>query len=298
MPKFENQGVDLHYRDIGDGPAVLFLHEFGGDHRSWEAQVGYFSQNYRCIVASARGYPPSAIPEDVAAYGQDLATADAVALLDHLKIEKAYVIGLSMGAYTGLMLALQHRRRLLALVAASGGAGSFPQTREAFIADASALAEAMIADGRVPAEAFANGPTRIQLKRKDIRRWREFRDHLAEHPALGSGNTLSRVQAARPSLYEFEAELAQIDVPVLLMVGDEDDPCLDTNLYLKRTMPTAGLAVVPKSGHLLNLEDPVGFNAAVSEFFDDIERGAWPPRKLTKSLFAGVGVNREADDQC
>ena len=79
-----------------------------------------------------------------------------------------------------------------------------------------------------------------------------------------------------PSLYEFEAQLAQVDVPVLLMVGDENDPCLDTNLYLKRTMPTAGLAVVPKSGHLLNLEDPDGFNAAVSELFGDVESGAWP----------------------
>ncbi len=276
MSNFKTRGLDLHFEDAGDGPAILFLHEFGGDHRSWSAQVSYFSQNYRCIVASACGYPPSAVPADIAAYGQDLATADAIALLDHLEIEQAYVIGLSMGAYTGLMLALKHRQRMLALVAASGGSGSFPPTRAAFIADATAMAEAMIADGRIPAEAFAKGPTRLQLKRKDAGRWQEFRDHLAEHPALGSGNTLRRVQAARPSLYEFEAELAQVDVPVLLMVGDEDEPCLDTNLYLKRTMPTAGLAVVPKSGHLLNLEDPDGFNAAVSEFFGDVESGAWP----------------------
>ncbi len=283
MSNFKTRGLDLHYEEAGDGPAILFLHEFGGDHRSWHAQVSYFSQNYRCIVASARGYPPSDVPADIAAYGQDFATADAVALLDHLEIQQAYVIGLSMGAYTGLKLALQHPDRLLALVAASGGAGSFPPTREVFIADSIAMAEAMIADGKIPAEAFANGPTRIQLKRKDAGRWQEFRDYLAEHPALGSGNTLRRVQAARPSLYDFEAELAGVDVPVLLMVGDEDDPCLDTNLYLKRTMPTAGLAVVPKSGHLLNLEDPAGFNATVSEFFGDVALGAWPSRLTAKN---------------
>ncbi len=289
MAYAERAGVKLYFEDTGAGSPILFLHEYGGDHRSWEPQVRYFSRWHRCIVVTARGYPPSDVPDDAAQYGQDHAIADALAVLDHLGLDKATVIGLSMGGYTALRLALQAPKRITAIVAASAGSGSYPAHREAFQREAEKLAAQILDQGRMPADAFAMGPTRTQLKRKDPRGWIEFRDHLAEHPAVGAAHTLSNVQAKRPSLYDFEEQFSACRVPTLLIVGDEDEACLDANLWLKRTMPTAGLDIAPKSGHLLNLEDPARFNAMVSGFLNAVSAAAWDVREQQTGSFGGVG---------
>jgi len=271
-------GVNLYFEQTGDGAPLLFLHEFAGDARAWNAQVGYFSRRYRCIVTAARGYPPSDVPADVNAYGWQRSLDDAVAVLDHLQIARCHVIGLSMGAYTGLLLALRHPERISALVAASGGSGAHPPDRAQFIEETLAAADRTLSEDGVAAEDMGNGPSRLQLKHKDPRGWRDFCDHLAEHPGIGSGYTLQKVQAARPGLHDFEAEFQSCPVPTLLMVGDEDEACLDVNLWLKRTMPMAGLSVIPKSGHLLNLEDPAGFNQRCADFLITAEKGQWRPR--------------------
>ena len=281
MPHTERDGVKLYFEDTGEGYPILFLHEFGGDHRSWEHQVRYFSRRYRCVVAAARGYPPSDVPSDPDAYGWEASLADAVHLLDHLGLAKAHVVGLSMGAYMGLMLAMRHPDRVSALVAASGGSGAYKPTRDAFIEEALASAERMQVAGAIAGEGMGMAPNRIQLKIKDPKGWREFVDHLSEHSAEGSAHTMRAVQAARPSLYDLDAELAGVTAPTLLMVGDEDDPCLDVNLHMKRIMPTAGMSVAPKSGHLLNLEDPARFNAEIDAFFVAVEAGRWPERDMS-----------------
>ena len=256
----------------------MFLHEFGGDTRSWRQQIDHFSSDYRCIALSCRGYPPSDVPTEDSGYGWQNSIDDAVALLDHLGLEKAHFVGLSMGAFSGLMLALRHPQRLLSLVAASGGSGAFPPTRQEFIGNCLRLAEAAVASPTMPADHMAYGPARIQLREKDRRAWDEFYAYLDEHPGIGSGMTQKWVQAARPSLHDFESEFAAVEAPVLLMVGDEDDACLDTNLWLKRVMPRSGLSVWPKSGHLLNLEDPARFNDEIAAFHALVTAAQWPDR--------------------
>ena len=278
MPTFEREGINLHFEDTGEGHPILFLHEFGGDVRSWEAQMRYFSRRYRCLALASRGYPPSDVPDDPAKYGWETSLADAVGLLDYLGLTQAHVVGLSMGAYTGLMMAMRHPYRVTALVAASGGSGAYPPTRENFIAETLAAADAIEKAGAVPATSMGEAANRIQLKIKDPRGWAEFVRGLGEHPATGAALTFRHVQGVRPSLYDFEAELAAVAMPVLLMVGDEDDPCIEVNLHMKRLMPMAGLSIAPKSGHLVNLEDPARFNAEVEAFFITAETGRWPAR--------------------
>ncbi|MBC8337362.1 MAG: alpha/beta hydrolase [Alphaproteobacteria bacterium] len=278
MASFKSAGIKLFYEETGRGHPLLFLHEFGGDARAWEQQVRHFSRRYRCIVTAARGYPPSDVPDDENAYGWEQSLSDAVAVLDHLKIDRAHVIGLSMGAYTGLMMALRHGERVSALVAASGGSGAHLPTRDNFIEETLKAAGQILKESRVPADDIARRPNRIQLKYKDPREWEKFRDHLSQHPGIGSGYTLRHVQAARPSLHDFKAELGSVSAPTLLLVGDEDEACLDINLWLKRTMPMAGLVVIPKSGHLLNLEEPARFNTLCGDFFTAAENGRWRKR--------------------
>lgn len=289
MPFVTHDAVQLFYEETGTGAPILFLHEYGGDYRSWEPQVRYFSRHYRCITMCNRGYPPSDVPNQPEQYGQDKNLADILAVIETLGLDDVTIIGLSMGAYNGLRLALSHSDRLRALVAASGGSGSKLDDREAFRAEAHKLSEQFLEHEFMPADGFANGPTRVQLKRKDPRGWQEFRDHLAEHPAVGAAYTLRNVQAERPSLYDFEDAFKACRVPTLLMVGDEDEACLDANVWLKRTMPTSGLYVAPKSGHLLNLEAPARFNQEVSDFLGAVDNGTWPVRDPSAATFAGVG---------
>jgi pimeloyl-ACP methyl ester carboxylesterase len=118
----------------------------------------------------------------------------------------------------------------------------------------------------------------MQLKDKDPRGFADFIRNFSEHSAQGSANTMLGYQARRPSLYDLTAEMARITAPVLIVAGDEDDATLEPSVLMKRTIPTAGLVVLPKSGHVLNLEDPALFNRLLEDFFHQVESGRWSAR--------------------
>ena len=282
-----DDGVTLHVEEAGSGEPVLFVHEFAGDHRSWEPQVRAFSRLYRCVTYAARGYPPSDVPSDPAAYSQARAADDAVAVLDGLGIERAHVVGLSMGGFCALHVGLRHPDRARSLVVAGTGYGAQPERQEAFRRESEAIAAAFEAEGTAAvAERYAVGPARVQFQGKDPRGWAEFAARLAEHSAEGSALTMRNVQARRPSLYDLRDALAALEVPVLLVVGDEDEGCLEPALMLKRTIPTSGLAVLPRTGHTINLEEPEAFDRLLGGFLASVEQGRWAardPRSLATS---------------
>jgi len=239
----------------------------------------FFSATYRCVTYAARGYPPSDVPTDPGAYSQERAVADAIAVLDGLKIRRAHVVGLSMGGFTALHLVLGHPERIGSAVVAGAGYGAQPERADAFRAESVLTAAAFAAEGAAKvAERYAAGPARVQFQNKNPRGWAEFAAALAGHSSLGSALTMRGVQAARPSLYALTDELATVSVPVLILVGDEDEGCLEPALMLKRTIPTAGLAVLPRTGHTANLEEPDVFNRVVDSFLSSVARGSWHPR--------------------
>jgi pimeloyl-ACP methyl ester carboxylesterase len=280
-------GIRLYYEETGSGTPVLFIHEFAGDHRSWESQVRGMGRRYRCIVYAARGYVPSEVPQDVNSYSQQHAVDDAIAVLDHLEIDQAHIVGLSMGGFTSLHLGLRHPDRALSIVVGATGYGAHPDARESFRAETQAIAAAMIEEGAAGfARRYALGPARVQLQNKDPRGWGEFAKRLGEHSVEGSVNTMLGVQRERPSLYDLVDELATLTVPALLLVGDEDEGCLDVNLMLKRAMPSAGLSVLPRTGHASNLEEPELFNRIVLDFLAAVDTGRWgmrDPRSISTS---------------
>ena len=291
-----DDGVTLHAEETGTGEPLLFIHEFAGDHRSWEPQVRFFSGTYHCVTYAARGYPPSEVPTDPDAYSQARAVADAISVLDGLSIDRAHLVGLSMGGFTALHLVLSHPDRVRSAVVAGAGYGAEPGHAEAFRAESVLTAAAFAAEGAAKvAERYAVGPARVQFQNKNPRGWAEFAAALAGHSSLGSALTMRGVQAARPSLYALTAELARITVPVLILVGDEDEGCLEPALMLKRTIPTSGLVVLPCTGHTANLEEPGTFNRAVDAFLASVARGAWRPRDPRSRSASTTGMSRHDD---
>ena len=271
MPLASVDGVKLHYEEAGQGLPLVFVHEFAGDSRSWRLQMQFFSRRYRAIAYNARGYPPSDVPDDPKAYSQDRAVDDIRGFLDALKISKAHVCGLSMGGYAALHFALRYPERALSVVVAGAGYGSVMTDREKFRQDAELTAKKFEVDGmQKAAELYARGPTRVQFIDKDPIGWQDFHDMLASGSAKGHALTLRGIQMTRPSVYELGDRMEKCQVPVLIMTGDEDEPCLEPNIFMKRKLPYSGLVVLPKSGHTINIEEPELFNRAVLDFLASV----------------------------
>ena len=279
MPYATANGVKLYYEEAGRGTPIVFVHEFSGDHRSWEGQIRHFSRRHRCVAFNARGYPPSEVPASVSSYSWRTAVEDVAVVMRHLSIGKAHIIGCSMGAYATLQFGLCHPRRALSLTAVSAGAGSDPSQHAQFIKASEATARSLLAEGLAPAMAkYRNAPNRIQLERKDARAFKEFFERFAEHSPLGHANTLRGVQMRRPTIYSLRGKLARLKVPLHVVVGDEDESSLGPGLFLKRACPAARLTIVPGTGHVVNVEEPALFNRLTEDFLVLVESGRWQPR--------------------
>jgi pimeloyl-ACP methyl ester carboxylesterase len=276
MPRAKVNGVELEYAEFGEGFPLVWSHEFAGSMESWLPQVHYFARRYRVITYNARGYPPSEVPNDPAAYSQDIAVEDLFGLLKHVGVDEAYIGGLSMGGATALHFGIRHPEMARALIIAAAGSGS--TNPEQFRQGCMNLADRLEKEGAAAFADYAGGPSRLQLRRKDPAGYQEFTDLLFAHSPSGSAHTMRGVQAGRPPIFAWEKEMQALAAPVLVLVGDEDGACIEPALFMKRHIPSCGLAVLPQSGHGINLEEPALFNALVSDFLAAVEAGKWDRR--------------------
>jgi pimeloyl-ACP methyl ester carboxylesterase len=278
-------GTKLYVEEVGSGLPVVFVHEYAADYRTWEPQMRHFARSHRCVTYSQRGYPPSDVPEDPGKYTQNLFRDDVVAVMDALKIDRAHVVGHSMGASTALHVGIRYPQRCISVTAAGCGYGSsadpklVEESRAASRENAKMFAENTMADAAVK---YGDGATRQAHKNKDPRGYAHFIKMLSGHSPLGHSLTMANLQAKRPTLWDMQADLKKFSPPLLIVVGDEDDWCLDASVFLRRTAPTAGLVVVPRTGHTLTSEEPEKFNAALAEFLAEAERGTWLSHKPHK----------------
>ncbi len=283
-----DDGVRLYYEEAGVGHPIVFVHEFAGDYRSYETQMRYFSRRYRCIAFNARGYPPSDVPEDWERYSQERARDDIRDVLAGLGLAKAHIVGISMGGFAVLHFGFAYPELASALVVAGCGYGAQPDKRQLFQEETARTAAQIETKGMAEVSiTYGSGPTRVQLQNKDPRGYAEFRAQLAEHSSKGAANTMRGVQGRRPSLWELTEPMKRLGVPSLIATGDEDDPCLEPGILMKRAIPTAALVVFPNTGHALNLEEPDLFNQVLADFFHQVENGRWPrrdPRSVTGSI--------------
>ena len=271
--------VRLYWEEAGSGTPIIFVHEFGGDYRNWEPQMRHFSRRHRCITFSARGFAPSDVPAAVPAYSQRQAVDDILAVMDAAEVEKAHVVGLSMGGFATLHFGLVAPQRALSLTVAGAGYGAEKQYEEYFRSVSLEVAKQFETQGSEQfAKTYSLGASRVQFQNKDPRGWAEFATWLGEHDSTGSANTMRGVQAGRPSIYDLEDGLRLMNVPTLVITGDEDDHCLQPAIFMKKTVPACGLVVLPKTGHTVNLEEPERFNSFVGEFIATVEAGRWDKR--------------------
>jgi pimeloyl-ACP methyl ester carboxylesterase len=178
------------------------------------------------------------------------------------------------------------------LVVLGCGYGAKQDGRQTFNAEVAELAASFLEKGMIEiGTPYSLGPTRVQFQNKDPRGFADFQERFLSHSAEGTGRTMAGVQARRPSLYDLEDELKALEVPTLLVIGDEEEPCLEANLYLKRSIRSSGLVMLPRTGHAANLEEPAAFNQAVAEFIAMVEQDRWTlrdPRSVSDSaLVAG-----------
>lgn len=279
MPKFSADGVEIYYEVNGQGYPLVWCHEFGGSYESWETQVRFFTRRYQVITYAARGWPPSDVPDDPEAYSQDFVVNDLYLLLRHLGIDQAHIGGLSMGGSVTLNFGIAHPEMARSLIVAAAGSGT--TNRERFLVEGQALTERILSEGmETVANEYGRSNTRLQLLRKDPQGHEEFLRLLASHSALGSALTFRSFVMNRPTIYALEDELQQLQVPTLILIGDEDEPCVEPAIFMKRNIPRSGLAVFPQSGHTINLEEPDLFNRTVLDFLTAVEAGRWAARTV------------------
>jgi 3-oxoadipate enol-lactonase len=271
--------VRLHYEEVGSGTPIVFVHEFAGDWRAWEPQMRYFARRYRCVTFSFRGYHPSDVPLEKSSYGYEKFRDDVIAVMDHLKIGKAHICGLSMGGYATLNVGMTYPQRCLSLTMAGTGSGSERGVLEEFRkASEATAAEYDKVGSEGVAKTYGMGPARVPFEVKDPRGYKEFYDQFASHSAKGAANTLRGYQGGRPPVDAFEAQISKITLPTLIVCGDEDDACIEPSIYLKRMIATSGLAMFPKSGHTVNIEEPALFNQTLGDFLAQVDCGRWGAR--------------------
>ena len=284
-----SDGVEIYYEDTGNkgGEAIIFAHEFAAEVETWYPQFEAFKNDYYCIAFNARGWPPSDAPDDPTAYSQDRQVADILDLMDHLGLAKAHIVGLSMGSTTTLLFGIAHEDRALSLTIASTGYGAVGGDRAVFHAEIDAMANRLETEGwGVIAPEYGNGPFRRSFAVKEPEAHAAFLNRLGRHSGVGSARTMRTVQMVRPAFPDILDDLKAITVPVLLVAGDDDAPAIEGTLYLKKAIPTAGLFMLPRSGHMLNLEETEAFNHTLGRFLKYASDGTWA--KLAPDQNAGM----------
>jgi pimeloyl-ACP methyl ester carboxylesterase len=275
MPIARVNGVDIYYEEAGRGFPLVWSHEFGGDYRSWEPQIRHFARGYRVIVYNHRGYPPSEVPKEAERYTQDALIADLHGLLRFLGIRQAHIGGCSMGANVALNFGLAHPEMARSLIVVGAGAGSV--NRDVFLARQRDSADALEREGMgALVRNLSQTPARRAFREKDPRGWDEFLRYVSEHSPTACACLIRGVIMRRPTVAELESRLRGLQVPTLIMVGDEDEPCVEPSFMMRRLIPNSGLLVVPGTGHTVNIEEPVLFNLHVADFLARVERVSAP----------------------
>ena len=178
-----------------------------------------------------------------------------------------------------LHFGIKYPEKAISLTVAGSGYGAEKQYEDYFRTVSKDVASQFMKLGSKEfSKIYAKASSRIPFLIKDKTGWEDFLKILSEHSNVGASMTMKGVQAKRPSLYDLEDEIKNIEIPTLIVLGDEDDHCINPGIFLKRCIKASGLLILPKTGHTINLEEPSYFNNFLSDFFSQVENNKWLPR--------------------
>jgi pimeloyl-ACP methyl ester carboxylesterase len=256
-------GIAIDYRDEGSGLPVVLIHAFPLNQTMWDEQVAALRHLCRAITLDLRGFGLSDAPPGV--YEMEQMAADVRGLLSFLNVERAVITGLSMGGYTAFAFYRGYPDAVRAMVLADTRASADTheaRTRRIHSADrAEREGSGAIADEVAPALL---GST---TKQKDPSIVEHVREMIRANSAQGIAGAQRGMAERRDSTYI----LPGIDVPVLIIVGDEDEltPLAEAE-SLRSGIPHSRLRIIDKAGHLSNVEQPEQFNEALVEFITEL----------------------------
>ena len=256
MPTAPVNGIDIYYETSGEGPAVVFAHGKGGNHISWWQQVPVFSRTFRCITFDHRGWGRSLNPRG--SIGREAFVDDLRGLLDHLEVQRAFLVAQSMGGLTCLGFALAHPERTMGLVLAdtTGGIGD-PAVVDT-IRNRKAPKDVTL---RAMSAGFRDGDPAGAFLYKEINLLNPPRDPEPNGFTSGEGPKAE--------------DLAGMRVPTLLIVGEEDQVMPPPAMERSRDLiPGSRLERVPGAGHSVYFERPDLFNRLVLDFFSSVLEGS------------------------
>ncbi len=262
MPKAKINGVNLYYEEHGDGVPLIMAHGGGGSLLQFMHQVPHFSKKHRVVVFDGRGHGRSDSPQS--GYSMKIFSEDILRLMDILCLEKAVLIGLTMGAMVGLQFALDHPDRLHAMVLVGVSEGGRETMKERFEMSAQ-IAE--MQGMEMLAEGFCSvvfSPWFQEEKRDQVENFKKSMKGASPH---GYAQTI-RALANRPLVQD---RLGGIQTRTLVVVGEDDVtefPLEDAELF-SRGIPKAELFRIPRAGHLACIEQPEVFNARVDRFLEE-----------------------------
>ncbi len=262
--KAEINGINIDYRDEGSGLAVIFIHGFPLNQTMWDEQVAALKDRFRTITVDLRGFGQSDVPGGP--YLMSQMADDVRELMRVLRLDRAVLVGLSMGGYVSLAFYRKYPEAVGALVLADTRAVSdSAEGRERRMKSAEkalASGSSAIADDMVP---VALGATTLKDRPEVVRRMREIAESSPPE-------ALAAAQRGMAERLDSRDLLAAIDFPVLVICGEEDTltPLAESEA-LNRAIRGSKLVVIPEAGHLSNMEQGELFNAALIEFLDSIE---------------------------
>lgn len=266
MPSISRDSRTVGFTDSGGtGQAVVMLHAFPLNSQQWEGQVESLSDRYRFICPDFQGFGASTAPDDASSYSMDGFADDVAAILDELGLDKVVLAGLSMGGYASFAFLRRHRDRVSALVLADTKAEADPPEAKEKRTSQQELVRSEGTAGLIEglSGALLGEPTRE--KKPDV--VESTKKLMASNPPAGFIGALEAMKN-RP---DSSGELGQIDVPTLVIVGENDGVTpVAASEALNQGIAGSKLVVIPESGHLSNLEAPEAFNGALAEFLGSL----------------------------
>lgn len=272
MERIDVGGVKIACDVAGDGPPLVLIHGMACGRRMWWHQVRHFRRHFKVIAFDLRGHGASDAPADPACYSEAIFSADVIRLLDALAIERAHLVGLSMGGGVALDAALKAPERVASVVLADIGSNSDAPGISRLKAEQ--WSEQILSAGM---DWFVDEMLRHSFFKYYARQGRRQRCHMAalirQHTPVGLSRVLSNVLAPRKPLYRRGFALSKLAVPALVLVGRFDYSCRKPSKFVVARAPRARLAEL-RTGHLTALEDPAGFNRTVGAFIEQVGAAA------------------------